>query len=183
MNFEDELIIESLKRELFFQDKIRCVAEFNSRDSIIKFVKRHAEKIMKILFPGGRVRNSAVRLGSEKEKRYENFQYRAREREMSGEFDGCNRDSKRHCSSRRFLPARSLGPCAVPNINLLVRRLAVPSIPGPGRAFIFYGFGDTRARTVASAFRRLDFVRFVRRGGKFGQVHRRARNHVRSDDN
>lgn len=81
MNFEDELIIESLKRELFFQDKIRCVAEFNSRDSIIKFVKRHAEKIMKILFPGGRVRNSAVRLGSEKEKRYENFQYRARERE------------------------------------------------------------------------------------------------------
>lgn len=56
VNFEDELIIESLKRELFFQDKIRCVAEFNSRDSIIKFVKRHAEKIMKILFPGGRVR-------------------------------------------------------------------------------------------------------------------------------
>lgn len=69
MNFEDELIIESLKRELFFQDKIRCVAEFNSRNSIIKFVKRHAEKIMKILFPGGRVRNSAVRLGSEKDTR------------------------------------------------------------------------------------------------------------------
>lgn len=112
--------------------------EFNS---IIRWlVKRGTEKIMEILCRRVRLRF--------RKKRKDDGIFSAVEAREGGKYWAMLRSTATLLLSRRFLPARSLGPyqCAVPNINLLVRRLAVPSIPGPGRAFIFYGFGDTRAR-------------------------------------
>ena len=133
--------------------------EFNS--IILWLVKRGTEKIMEILFSGRRVR---LRF---RKKRKDDGIFSAVEAREGGKYWAMLRSTATLLLSRRFLPARSLGPyqCAVPNINLLVRRLAVPSIPGPGRAFIFYGFGDTRAREPLSVPRRSSDRRISR--GKF----------------